>query len=402
MHQPATDFAPALVARSDRADVRAARHSGDLIQPVAGASPSPLVSVRDVTKTFGDFTAVRDVTFDLAAGQFLTILGPSGCGKTTLLRLLAGFAAPSSGSIVLAGRPIEAVPPHRRPVGMVFQKLALFPHMTVEQNVAFPLRMRRFPVTDIPARVATYLDIVHLGGFGKRRIGELSGGQQQRVAIARALVFQPELLLLDEPLAALDKKLREDMQLEFRRIQKELGVTTINVTHDQREALVMSDNILVMHDGRVQQFASPGMTYSSPSNRFVADFIGLTNFLPATVVPDRDGSASVRYRVGSEVLSAREPVGGTGLAAGRSVDCGIRAERILIGDAARSAEAVFACTVDEAIFEGERVIYIVTAPSLADASLRVIHHHADPQSTLAPGQPTFVGWERRDLVVFPS
>ena len=241
------------------------------------------VSVRDVGMAFGDVQAVRNASFDLPKGKFLTILGPSGSGKTTLLRMIAGFDAPTSGEIFINNSPVSAVPPHRRAIGMVFQKLALFPHMTAAENVAFPLKMRRHDARAIPEKVERYLQLVRLGGYGGRRINELSGGQQQRVAIARALVFEPDLLLLDEPLAALDRKLREEMQLEFRRIQKELGVTTINVTHDQREALVVSDEIVVMDGGVIQQKARPAETYRQPATAFVANFIGVTNFLSGTV-----------------------------------------------------------------------------------------------------------------------
>src|SRR5690606_905367 len=242
------------------------------------------VSVNDVSMIYNGFHAVRAASFDLAKGRFLTILGPSGSGKTTLLRLIAGFQKPSIGEIFINGEAVSAVPPHKRSIGMVFQKLALFPHMTAAENVAFPLKMRRFDARSIPERVERYLDLVRLNGLGERRVHELSGGQQQRVAIARALVFEPDLLLLDEPLAALDRKLREEMQLEFRRIQKELGVTTINVTHDQREALVMSDEIIVMDRGLIQQKARPRAAYRTPANPFVANFIGVTNFIDATVL----------------------------------------------------------------------------------------------------------------------
>lgn len=202
------------------------------------------VTVRNVGMDFDGVHAVKNASFDLPKGRFLTILGPSGSGKTTLLRMIAGFQTPSSGEIFINGEAVSAVPPHKRSIGMVFQRLALFPHMTAAENVAFPLKMRRRDARTIPERVERYLALVRLAGYGGRRIHELSGGQQQRVAIARALVFEPDLLLLDEPLAALDRKLREEMQLEFRRIQRELGVTTINVTHDQREALVVSDDIV--------------------------------------------------------------------------------------------------------------------------------------------------------------
>ena len=252
------------------------------ISPSGGTSPFA-VSVKDVAMIFGDVHAVKSASFDLPKGKFLTILGPSGSGKTTLLRMVAGFDAPSRGEIFINGQPVSAVPAHKRAIGMVFQKLALFPHMTAAEDVAFPLKMRRHDARGIAAKVERYLELVRLGGYGGRRINELSGGQQQRVAIARALVFEPDLLLLDEPLAALDRKLREEMQLEFRRIQKELGVTTINVTHDQREALVVSDEVIVMNDGVIQQRAKPVNAYRTPENAFVANFIGVTNFLAGPV-----------------------------------------------------------------------------------------------------------------------
>jgi len=227
-------------------------------------SSEPTVRIDHVTKKFQDVIAVEDVSFSVRRGEFLTILGPSGSGKSTLLRMIAGFMQPTSGEIYLTGKAVAAVPPYKRSIGMVFQRLALFPHMTAYENVAYPLKMRRFPPSEIPERVRRYLELVRLRGLERRRIHELSGGQQQRVAIARALVFQPDLLLLDEPLASLDKKLREDMQLEFRRIQRELNVTTINVTHDQREALVISDEIVVIDNARLQQKASPIDTYRNP------------------------------------------------------------------------------------------------------------------------------------------
>ena len=223
-----------------------------------------MVEIRGVSKHFGETIAVDRASLELARGQFLTILGPSGCGKTTLLRMIAGFARPTGGEIRISGAPVEDLPAHKRSIGMVFQRLALFPHMTAAENVAYPLKMRGFDRAAIPDRVADYLRLVRLEGYGERRPHELSGGQQQRVAIARALSFAPDLLLLDEPLSALDKKLREEMQLEFRRIQQELGVTTINVTHDQREALVMSDRIVVMEDGCIQQADTPQEVYRGP------------------------------------------------------------------------------------------------------------------------------------------
>ncbi|MFO1039251.1 MAG: ABC transporter ATP-binding protein [Geminicoccaceae bacterium] len=326
------------------------------------------VSVRAVGMTFGDVRAVVDASFELARGRFLTILGPSGSGKTTLLRLIAGFERPTSGEILLSGHPVQAVPPHRRRIGMVFQRLALFPHLTAAENVAFPLRMRRFDARTIPDRVERMLAIVRLPGLGDRRIHELSGGQQQRVAIARALVFEPDLLLLDEPLAALDRKLREEMQLEFRRIQRELGVTTINVTHDQREALVMSDEIVVMDHGRIQQTADPATTYRLPANRFVAGFIGVTNFLP-----QGDGDAALRAE---QIRIAGKP---------STLD---------------ALETVHMAKVTDRIFEGERTVYEVVVPALAGQMLRIIDHDPASHATHAVGSEVAIGWNARDLTIF--
>lgn len=363
----------------------------------SGTTSSRLVQVQSVTKRYGAVTAVDDVSFDLETGQFLTILGPSGCGKSTLLRLMAGFLELSQGHILIAGQAVDKVPPYRRSIGMVFQRLALFQHMTVEENVAFPLRMRRFPPREIPERVDRYLKIVRLGGYQKRPIQALSGGQQQRVAIARALVFEPSLLLLDEPLAALDRKLREEMQLEFRRIQRELGVTTINVTHDQREALVMSDKILVMSDGRLQQFASPKHIYDRPANKFVADFVGQTNFARAWLV---SYGGELRLRLGAIERAVSEDVKAS-LAGSNVVDFAIRAERIRIGSGARNLAFRFRGQIMETIFEGERMIYQVTVPDLDHKSFVVI----------GPEGPVFdtdgsnhieIGWDENDMRFFPA
>jgi putative spermidine/putrescine transport system ATP-binding protein len=359
----------------------------------------PAVSVRGVSVVYDRLHAVKAASFDLAKGRFLTILGPSGSGKTTLLRVIAGFLRPTAGEIVINGEPVSAVPPHKRSIGMVFQKLALFPHMTAAENVAFPLKMRRFDARSIPERVERYLELVRLGGYGGRRIHELSGGQQQRVAIARALVFEPDLLLLDEPLAALDRKLREEMQLEFRRIQRELGVTTINVTHDQREALIMSDEIIVMDKGRVQQMGAPAVTYRTPANPFVAGFIGVTNFLAGTVRAS-DGEA-VMLAVGDTEMAGRPGAGP--VTAGAVADAALRAEQIRI---AASAEAlaglatVLEGVVADVIFEGERVVYEVRLDPLGGMTLRVFDHDPQEHAGFAAGARVFLGWNPRDLLVF--
>ncbi len=232
------------------------------------------IAIRGVTKTYGRVHALDDVDLDIRSGEFLTLLGPSGSGKTTLLMVLAGFTRPDRGSVKFGEREVIRTPPHLRDVGMVFQNYALFPHMSVAGNVAYPLRMRGTPKAEIGRRVEQALEVVQLGGYGERRIDQLSGGQKQRVALARAIVFEPRILLMDEPLSALDKKLRDRMQIELRHLHDRLGMTTVYVTHDQREALTMSDRIAVINHGRLMQLDTPERIYDRPANRFVADFIG--------------------------------------------------------------------------------------------------------------------------------
>ncbi|WP_027156435.1 ABC transporter ATP-binding protein [Mesorhizobium sp. WSM2561] len=360
------------------------------------------VTVRNVGMDFDGVQAVKNASFDLPKGRFLTILGPSGSGKTTLLRMIAGFQTPSSGEIFINGEAVSAVPPHKRSIGMVFQRLALFPHMTAAENVAFPLKMRRRDARTIPDRVERYLALVRLGGYGGRRIHELSGGQQQRVAIARALVFEPDLLLLDEPLAALDRKLREEMQLEFRRIQRELGVTTINVTHDQREALVVSDDIVVMDQGEIQQKARPIHTYRQPRNAFVANFIGVTNFIAGTVrAVSEAGDVSVVR--GDLMLAGKLGDPANPPAEGDKASGAIRAEQIrLAGDAAQlsTLDCVLAGTVTDTIFEGERTVYEVACAAIGDEVIRVFDHDPAAHTQFDIGESVFLGWNARDMLVF--
>jgi putative spermidine/putrescine transport system ATP-binding protein len=360
----------------------------------APAPAEPMVRLDGVSKRFGDRFAVDGVSFALEKGRFLTILGPSGSGKTTVLRMIAGFIAPDSGGIAIHGRPVAGDPPYARSIGMVFQRLALFPHLSAADNVAYPLRMRGWPKAEISARVERYLELVRLAGLGARRIHELSGGQQQRVAIARALVFEPDLLLLDEPLAALDRKLREDMQLEFRRIQQELGVTTINVTHDQREALVMSDRVIVMDHGRIQQDAMPRQTYGEPANRFVAGFIGVTNFLRAELVHLRqDGWAEVR--IGELVLQGRAA---GELRPGESVEVALRAERI---ELRAPSEASVEGEVREVIFEGDRLVYGLHVEALGGVRLLVFDYDRGTRAMAAAGDKVGLAWRPQDLMIFP-
>ena len=361
--------------------------------------PSPMVELRDVSKHFGGVRAVKKVSFALPQGSVLTILGPSGCGKTTLLRMIAGFDSPTRGEIFIHGKPVSSVPPHQRSIGMVFQKLALFPHMTAAENIAYPLKMRRFNPKTIPELVERYLQIVRLTGMEKRRIQELSGGQQQRVAIARALSFSPDLLLLDEPLSALDKKLREEMQLEFRRIQQELGVTTINVTHDQREALVMSDEIMVMSDGAVQQTGDPVSLYREPSNRFVANFVGLTSLLTGQVVRLR--GSDVEIQIGDIALKGRPA--GDDLRSGSTAECAVRAEQVRIFSIDAKLDEfdnAFEGVVDQPIFEGDRMVYQIRCPALGDATIFAFEHDPTHHKLHHKNDPVKLGWNAQDVFVY--
>src|SRR5574337_32504 len=273
-----------------------------------------LLEIRNVTRRFGDFVALRDVSLAIEAGEFFTLLGPAGCGKTTLLRLIAGFDQPDAGSLFLDGRPLAGIPPEQRPVHTVFQSYALFPHMTVAGNLAFPLEMARRPADEIRRRVGAALDLVRLAGRGGASPAELSGGERQRVALARALIDRPRLLLLDEPLSALDAKLRKEMQLELIALQREVGITFVFVTHDQAEALALSHRIAVLEAGRVVQVDPPSILYSAPANRFVARFIGISNLLEAEVVQSDHAHARLRLAGVGEVLAPplTQPAGARG------------------------------------------------------------------------------------------
>ncbi len=251
-------------------------------------SSTASVTVDGIEKRFGDHLAVRSTSFEVPAGAFATLVGPSGSGKTTILKVIAGFEEPTAGRILLAGRDVTRTPPHRRDIGFVFQQYALFPHLTVFDNIAYPLRMRRVPAAEMKSRVGEALDLVQLAGLDRRYPAQLSGGQQQRVALARAIVFRPPILLMDEPMSALDKRLRDEMQYEIRHLQRKLGITTIAVTHDQTEALVMSDMVVVLNKGAIEQIGDPHGVYKSPRSEFVATFIGESNVVRGVVV-ERDG-----------------------------------------------------------------------------------------------------------------
>lgn len=358
-----------------------------------------MIEIKRVSKRFGEIEAVKSVALTVRRGEFLTIVGPSGCGKTTLLRMVAGFERPTEGEIEINGERVEDVPPYKRSIGMVFQRLALFPHMTAAQNVGYPLKMRRFDPSEIPDRVSEYLELVKLSGFEGRRPHELSGGQQQRVAIARALSFGPDLLLLDEPLSALDRTLREEMQLEFRRIQKELGVTTINVTHDQREALVMSDQIVVMNDGVVQQSAAPVDIYREPQNKFVANFIGMTSLLKGEVESVEGSNLSVR--IGRTSVGARS--NGEPIDVGGTVDCAIRAEqlRFVNGDASKF-DTIVDGKITRRVFEGDRILYMIEVEGLGQAVLHLSDHDPASHKEFSQDETVQIGLNARDLFAFPA
>ena len=256
-------------------------------------SKDAIISFHNVSKSFGNVKAVNNANFKIERGEFFALLGPSGCGKTTLLRMVAGFEIPDSGEISIDNQLMSGIPPNLRPVNMVFQNYAIFPHMDVRGNIAFGMRKSGLSKTELNRRIDETLELIKLQGYGKRRAEELSGGQRQRVALARALIKQPKVLLLDEPLGALDKKLREQMQIELRQLQQQVGITFLFVTHDQEEALTLSDRIAVMSEGNVMEIASPGQLYENPSSRFVADFIGSMNFFPGEVTKSENSKIRI-------------------------------------------------------------------------------------------------------------
>ena len=299
--------------------------------PWTDATQKPLIDIKSVTKTFGSFTAVDQVSLKIYEREFFALLGPSGCGKTTLMRMIAGFEAPTSGSISLAGDDLAGVPPHKRPVNMMFQSYALFPHMTVEKNIAFGLEMDGLPKADIATRVEEMLRLVKLTPFAKRKPHQLSGGQRQRVALARSIAKRPKVLLLDEPLGALDKKLREETQFELLDLQMELGMTFVIVTHDQDEAMTMADRIAVMKDGELVQVSPPAELYEQPVSRYVADFIGAINLVEGKVAEKRgSGESAVTLMQGTSIGAQVEAASESPAAIGDTAWFAVRPEKVSI------------------------------------------------------------------------
>jgi putative spermidine/putrescine transport system ATP-binding protein len=353
----------------------------------------PLVRFQNVRRSYdGIADAVHDLTLDVAQGELLTLLGPSGSGKTTTLMMLAGFEAPDGGTILLDGRDITRLAAHKRGIGVVFQNFSLFPHMTAAENVAFPLEVRRVAKSERAERVARALDMVRLAGLGERLPAQLSGGQQQRVALARALVYQPRLVLLDEPLGALDRALREEMQIELRHLHEQLGVTMLYVTHDQAEALTLADRIAVFAGGRLRQTGTPETLYEDPETAFVARFLGENNFLPGIALGLDEDLLEVRLDCGVTVLARQGDAPDTG----RCV-VAIRPERIAVAaiPAAEMGEGALPATLIEAIYLGDhiRLRLDIGLPGAAPVPITVKRPAGAPMTGLQPGGTASVAWQ---------
>ncbi len=349
------------------------------------------ITIRQLTKSYGAVRALDNVDLDIRAGEFLTLLGPSGSGKTTLLMMLAGFIRPDHGSIQFGDREVVRLAPHKRDVGMVFQNYALFPHMDVKSNIAFPLKLRGIARDQISTRVASALETVQLAGFGDRRIDQLSGGQRQRVALARAMVFEPRIVLMDEPLAALDKQLRELMQIELRQLHDRLETTTIYVTHDQREALTMSDRIAVINHGKVMQLDTPRAIYERPANRLVAEFIGESAFLEVDVASGQCRCEGARLRVPSTPINDGHCL------------LMLRPERLRhIGDSDAAGLNVFEGRVLSFIYQGDTYLLHVLLPSGRTVMVRGIANGATLATAPTVGQTVRLGLAVEDSVLLAA
>jgi len=370
-----------------------------LLDQAATNAPTPDVDIVDVTKRFGDVVAVDAMRLSVSSGSFYSFLGPSGCGKTTTLRMIAGFEQPTSGEIFLAGEPVAGVPPYKRHVNTVFQHYALFPHMDVAQNVGYGLRQVKVNKRDEAHRVGEALELVRLSGYERRRTWELSGGQQQRVALARALINHPTVLLLDEPLGALDLKLRKEMQLELKALQQEVGITFVYVTHDQEEALTMSDVIVVMHNGRIQQQGGPADLYERPVNRFVANFIGISNPIEGRLV-EHDPAT------GRGIVESDRGLRLTGLvtdptarpSAGTPVVVAIRPERLRVEPAAHAQAPGNGWTsidgrVRQGTYLGEQSEFRITTDAAGEMVARRQNAAGAAGISVGPGEPVVISWE---------
>ena len=353
------------------------------------ASRSPVLEVRNVSKWFDDTLAVDDVSFDVHDGEFLFLIGPSGCGKTTTLRMIGGYEHATSGEIAIRGRVVNDVPLEKRNIGMVFQSYALFPHMTVTRNVEYGLRMRKVPASERNERVREVLDLVELSDLGERYPAQLSGGQRQRVALGRVIAYQPDILLLDEPLANLDKRLRDVMRVELKKLQEKVGITTVYVTHDQEEALTMADRLVVMEGGRMLQIGSPKELYNSPSTSFVATFLGETSSFRGAVESDLDGVAHVVMDDGFRAtFRHREDV-----SVGDRVMVSIRPEAVTITtEPPHGKENVVTGVVDFASYLGSHVVYMIRIDD-ANALVRASEPIPSGEARFGQGDRVFASWD---------
>lgn len=356
------------------------------------------IQLRDVSKHFGNVKAVDHVDFSIASGEFFSLLGSSGCGKTTLLRLLAGFESPTTGEIYIDGAPMSQVPPHKRPTNMVFQNYAIFPHLNVSKNIAYGLRYDKISGSEMDRRVDEVLEMVQLSGYGSRRSNELSGGQRQRVALARALIKRPKVLLLDEPLGALDKKLREEMQLELRALQESVGITFIFVTHDQEEALTLSDRIAVMARGQTLQIASPKELYKDPASVEIADFIGQMNFVDATVLEVKDGRAVLDTEGLGRISTAttKEYV-----QAGNKIVVAVRPEQLSLSATQREDRQGTKGSMKTAAYLGDRSHLYVVVEGREQALAVSTQEDEISVNALERGNDIYVSWPDEALILLP-
>ena len=356
------------------------------------SADSPAVTFRNVTHAYDGTLALDTVSFDVADGEFVTLLGPSGCGKTTLLRIASGFLDPTAGDVLLQGQSVVGVPPYRRNTSMVFQDYALFPHRTVAQNVAFGLRMRGMPPDEIRRRVDEMLDLLDLAGLGERRIGQISGGQAQRVALGRSMIVEPAVLLLDEPLGALDLKLRRQMQVELKRIQRQVGMTFLYVTHDQEEALAMSDRIAVMNKGRLMQYGTPHEIYQRPRSQFVADFIGEANLIPCRILERKPDGLLLQGPGGAPFAAAPS---GADLAPGAEAILVVRPENLALAAPSSPPANAIDATVQELTYLGP----VVRMTALAEGNI-VLAAVVGPGGRLpAIGDRIRLHWNAEDAIV---